>query len=205
MPITVGRDKSIKAINAAYTGNRMVAVLSQKDTKIEDPTDRDLYRIGTVAKIVRLLKMPDGSTTAILQGRQRFELLEMLSEDPYMEAKIGTYPEGSPDNPLEFEALVSTIMDKAKQIIELSPQIPSEAIVLLKNIDKRSNLLYFITSNLGIKVKSKQDILEENDISEKARVLLQHMDAELQLLELKDQIEAKVRTDIEKQQRDYFP
>ncbi|MEZ5058561.1 MAG: endopeptidase La [Saprospiraceae bacterium] len=204
IPITVGRDKSIKAINAAYTGNRMVAVLSQKDTKIEDPTDRDLYRIGTVAKIVRLLKMPDGSTTAILQGRQRFELLEMLSEDPYMEAKIGTYPEGSPDNPLEFEALVSTIMDKAKQIIELSPQIPSEAIVLLKNIDKRSNLLYFITSNLGIKVKSKQDILEENDISEKARVLLQHMDAELQLLELKDQIEAKVRTDIEKQQRDYF-
>lgn len=204
IPITVGRDKSIKAINTAFNDNKLVAVLSQKETKIEDPKDQDLFRVGTVARIVRLLKMPDGSTTAILQGRQRFHLEEMISEDPYMLGRISSFPEGKPENPLEFEALVSTIMDKAKQIIELSPQIPSEAIVLLKNIDKSSNLLYFITSNLGIKVKAKQNILEEANINEKAKNLLQHMDAELQLLELKDQIEAKVRTDIEKQQRDYF-
>ncbi|MCB0661806.1 MAG: endopeptidase La [Saprospiraceae bacterium] len=204
IPITVGRDKSIKAINTAFNDQKLVAVLSQKETKIEDPKDQDLFRVGTVARIVRLLKMPDGSTTAILQGRQRFHLEEMISEDPFMVGRIRAFPEGVPQNPLEFEALTSTIMDKAKQIIELSPQIPSEAIVLLKNIDNRSNLLYFITSNLGIKVKAKQNILEEADINEKAKVLLQHMDAELQLLELKDQIEAKVRTDIEKQQRDYF-
>jgi ATP-dependent Lon protease len=204
IPITVGRDKSIKAINTAFNDNKLVAVLSQKETKIEDPKDQDLFRVGTVARIVRLLKMPDGSTTAILQGRQRFHLDEMISEDPFMKGRIRPFPEGTPENPLEFEALMSTIMDKAKQIIELSPQIPSEAIVLLKNIDKQSNLLYFITSNLGIKVKAKQSILEEANINDKAKNLLQHMDAELQLLELKDQIEAKVRTDIEKQQRDYF-
>lgn len=204
IPITVGRDKSIKAINKAYSEKRLIAVLSQKDSKIEEPGVHDLYRVGTVARIVRILKMPDGSTTAILQGRRRFSLVEIVSENPFMVGRIQPLFDIQPSNQMEFEALMSSVMDKAKQIIELSPNIPSEAIVLLKNIDNKSNLLHFISSNLGIKVGAKQDILEINNLSEKARQVLRHMDSELQLLELKDQIESKVRTDIEKQQRDYF-
>lgn len=204
IPITVGRDKSIKAINKAYQNDRLVAVLSQKDSKIEEPGVYDLYKIGTVARIVRLLKMPDGSTTAILQGRRRFALSDMVSDVPFMTARVRPLEDIQPENPLEFEAMMSSVMDKARHIIELSPSIPSEAIVLLKNIDNRSNLLYFIASNLGIKVAAKQDILEISNLNERGKMVLRHMDAELQLLELKDQIESKVRTDIEKQQRDYF-
>src|SRR5690606_19141032 len=196
IPITVGRDKSIKAINKAYQNDRLVAVLSQKDSKIEEPGVYDLYKIGTVARIVRLLKMPDGSTTAILQGRRRFALSDMVSDVPFMTARVRPLEDIQPENPLEFEAMMSSVMDKARHIIELSPSIPSEAIVLLKNIDNRSNLLYFIASNLGIKVAAKQDILEISNLNERGKMVLRHMDAELQLLELKDQIESKVRTDI---------
>ncbi len=203
-PITVGRDKSIRAVQRAYEDNRYIGVLSQKDVKIESPTSRDLYRIGTIARILKLLKMPDGSTTAILQGRKRFHLDEMLSEDPYMMGQVSTLEYEQPKNKLEFRALISSVRDAAKQIIELSPQIPSEAVVMLKNINNDNFLLNFIASNLGIKIEEKQAILEINNLREKASAILMHMDGELQLLELKDQIESKVRTDIEKQQRDYF-
>ena len=204
IPITVGRDKSIKAINAAHSDKKLVAVLSQKDAKIEEPRAEDLFQKGTVARIIRLLKMPDGSTTAILQGRRRFELKEMISEMPYMLGKIKGISEIEPDNQLEFDAMISSVMDKAKKMIELSPHIPSEAIVFLKNINDRGNLLHFISSNLNLKTPEKQAILEEDDLRDKAQTILKQMDEELQLLELKDQIESKVRTDIEKQQRDYF-
>ena len=203
-PITIGRDKSIRAVQKAYEDNRFIGVLSQKDVKIESPSARDLYRIGTIARVLKLLKMPDGSTTAILQGRKRFLLEEMLSEDPYMIGKITTLEYEQPKNKLEFRALISSIRDDAKQIIELSPQIPSEAVVMLKNITNENFLLNFIASNLNIKIEEKQTILETSHLKDKASRILQHMDAELQLLELKDQIEAKVRNDIEKQQRDYF-
>jgi len=203
-PITVGRDKSIRAVQKAYEENRYIGVLSQKDVKIESPSTRDLYRVGTIARILKLLKMPDGSTTAILQGRKRFHLDEMVTEDPYMMGQISTLEYEQPKNKLEFRALISSVRDAARQIIELSPQIPSEAVVMLKNINNDNFLLNFIASNLGIKVNEKQEILEINNLKDKASAILHHMDAELQLLELKDQIEAKVRTDIEKQQRDYF-
>lgn len=203
-PITVGRDKSIRAVQKAYEDNRYIGVLSQKDMKIEAPASRDLYRVGTIARILKLLKMPDGSTTAILQGRKRFFLDEMLTEDPYMLGKISTMDYEQPKNKLEFRAMISSVRDAAKQIIELSPQIPSEAVVMLKNINNDNFLLNFIASNLGIKVEEKQGLLEINNLKDKASNILQYMDSELQLLELKDQIEAKVRTDIEKQQRDYF-
>ncbi len=203
-PITIGRDKSIRAVQKAYEDNRLIGVLSQRDVKIEAPSARDLYAIGTIARVLKLLKMPDGSTTAILQGRKRFQLLEMLSEDPYMLGSIATIEYTQPKNKLEFRALISSIRDAAKQIIELSPQIPSEAVVMLKNITNDNFLLNFIASNLNIKLEEKQAILEINHLKEKSNRILSHMDAELQLLELKDQIEAKVRNDIEKQQRDYF-
>lgn len=203
-PITIGRDKSIRAVQKAYEDNRLIGVLSQKDVKIESPSARDLYQTGTVARILKLLKMPDGSTTAILQGRKRFHLESMLSEDPYMLGNIRTLEYRPAKNKLEFRALISSIRDAAKQIIELSPQIPSEAVVMLRNINNENFLLNFIASNLGIGVPDKQHILELDDLRDKASQILQHMDSELQLLELKDQIENKVRTDIEKQQRDYF-
>ncbi len=203
-PITVGRDKSIRAVQKAYEDNRYIGVLSQKDVKIESPSDQDLYRVGTVARILKLLKMPDGSTTAILQGRKRFRLDAMISDDPHMLGQITTLEYEQPKNKLEFKALLSSVRDAAKHIIELSPQIPSEAVVMLKNINNDNFLLNFIASNLGIKIHEKQDILELSNLREKASAILLHMDGELQLLELKDQIESKVRTDIEKQQRDYF-
>ena len=204
IPITVGRDRSIKAINRAYEDGKLVAVLSQRDSTVEDPGQEDLYDIGTIARILKLLKMPDGTTTAILQGRQRFSLQEMIQERPYMRGKIENLGHIDPENQLEYEALLSSILDLAKQIIELSPNIPSEALVMLKNINNNTFLLNFIASNLGAKIHIKQDILEINDLREKANTILMQMDSELQLLELKDQIETKVRGDIEKQQRDYF-
>jgi ATP-dependent Lon protease len=203
-PITIGRDKSIRAVQKAYEGNRLIGVLSQRDIKIENPNVRDLYRVGTIARILKLLKMPDGSTTAILQGRKRFHLDDMITEDPYMMGHVHVLEYELSKNKMEFKALISSIRDAAKQIIELSPQIPSEAVVMLKNINNDNFLLNFIASNLGIKLHDKQELLETSDTKEKARLIHQHMDGELQLLELKDQIENRVRTDIDKQQRDYY-
>lgn len=204
IPITVGRNKSIKAIQQAYNDNRIIGVLSQQDSNVESPTADDLFKIGTIARIIKLIRMPDGTTTAILQGRKRFMLKEMLSEYPFMQGYIEELTYEDAENQLEFEALIASIMDKAKQIIQLSPHIPTEAIVMLRNITNPSFLLNFIASNLGNKVSIKQTVLEMNNLRDKAEAIVQHMDGELQLLELKDQIESKVRTDIEKQQRDYF-
>ncbi len=204
IPITVGRDKSIKAVNKAYDEGRLVAVLSQRDGNVEDPGVEDLYTVGTIARILKILRMPDGTTTAILQGRKRFILTEVTRKSPYMEGRVRLLEYKRPDNKLEFEALTSSILDLAKQIIELSPNIPSEAMVMLRNINNSSFLLNFIASNLGAKLHIKQQILEIDDLGEKADIILRQMNGELQLLELKDQIENKVRGDIEKQQRDYF-
>ncbi len=204
IPITVGRDKSIKAINRAYEHGRVIAVLSQRDTQVEEPGVDDLYRIGTVARILKLLKMPDGTITAIIQGRRRFTLVEMLRESPYMQGRIEILDYKKASDKLEFEAIVSSILDLARDIIELSPNIPQEALVMLKNINNHNFLLNFIASNLGSKIHIKQQILEFDDLGEKADFILRQMHSELQLLELKDQIDNKVRGDLEKQQRDYF-
>ncbi len=204
IPITVGRDKSIRAIQKAYDHHRMVAVLSQRDSKIENPTGEDLFDVGTLARIIKLIRMPDGSTTAILQGRKRCRLVKMVSETPFMQGSVEELHYIMPAEKMEFEALVATITDKAKQIIHLSPQIPTEAVVMIRNIHNPSFLINFIASNLGAKLVAKQALLEQDDLNKKAEALLEQMDNELQLLELKDRIESKVRTDIEKQQRDYY-
>ncbi|MEM1122753.1 MAG: endopeptidase La [Bacteroidota bacterium] len=204
IPITVGRDKSIRAVHHAYESGRLIAVLSQRSAKTEDPNENDLYSIGTVARILKILKMPDGTTTAILQGRKRFTLGTITQEDPYLEGTVEVISTIEADNQLEFTATIASIKDLAQQIIQLAPNIPSEAMVMLKNIDNGAFLLNFITSNLGVAVKVKQQILEIDDLSQKAETVLVKMDSELQLLQLKDKIENKVRTDLEKQQRDYF-
>jgi len=204
IPITVGRDKSIKAIQEAYNSDKLVAVISQKSPNVEDPKSDDLYPIGTVARILKLLKMPDGTTTAILKGRSRFHLKEILQTDPYLIGAIQKLSYEPIQDPLKFKALTTSVKDMANQIIHLSPNIPTDASIMLKNIDNDKFLLNFIASNLGAKVKNKQRILEKNDLMEKAETILEQMDNELQVLEIRDQIDSKVRGDIEKQQRDYF-
>lgn len=204
IPITVGRNKSIKAITKAFDETKTIAVLSQKSTKVEDPKVEDLFAIGTVAKILKLLKMPDGTVTAVLQGRYRFGLEEMVMEEPHLEGKIKTLHEILPEDELEYQAMIATLRDMAKKIIDLSPNIPSEAGMMLRNINDNSFLLNFIASNLSMKILEKQEILELNPLAEKAEKILGKLDEELQLLQLKNKIESKVRGDLEKQQRDYF-
>jgi len=204
IPITIGRDKSINAVNNAYENDKLIGVLSQKDLEEEAPSDEDLFRIGCVAKVIKLLKMPDGSSTAILQGRHRFELVKMIQIDPFLKAQVEYIHTIDPEDKMEHEAKMASVKDMAKQIIELSPNIPSEAVMMLQNISKDGFLLNFIASNLNINVIKKQHILEIMSISEKATNIMQNLDSELQLLQLRNKIEKKVRGDIEKQQRDYF-
>ena len=204
IPITIGREKSIRAVQKAHETHKMIAVLSQRDAESDSILTDNLYKIGTVARILRLLKMPDGSTTAILQGRKRIELIEMINDEPFLQGDTRTIDYVEPRDEREFEALVDTIRDKSGQIIDLSPNIPNEAQVMLKNITNNVFLLNFIASNMNLKPSVKQSILEINSLSLKAETILLHMDSELQLLELKGEIESKVRVELDKQQRDYF-
>jgi ATP-dependent Lon protease len=204
MPTTITRDKTIQAVQQAYKENKRIAVLSQKDANAEDPGFQDLYRIGTVARILKLLKMPDGTTTAILQGRKRIKIIDEISESPVLKASFQGLEYKQAADALEFEALISTIKDLAKRIIDLSPHIPGEAATVLKNINDHAFLLNFIASNLGINLPQRQQLLELNDLNKKGQQILEYIHKDLKLLELKDQIESKVRGDIEKQQRDYF-
>lgn len=204
IPITIGREKSILAVKEAYKGNKAIAVFSQKDLNMEDPDEEDIYKVGTVARILKLLSMPDGSTTAILQGRQRCEWQKFIAKDPYASVSVDYLHHPEPTNQMEFDAIISSIKDEAKKVIDLSPHIPNEASLMLKNISSNSFLLNFIASNLASDVADKQVILEEDDLQVKGTAILENIKGELQILTLKRQIEHKVKGDIEKQQRDYF-
>ncbi|MEZ4898687.1 MAG: endopeptidase La [Saprospiraceae bacterium] len=204
IPINIGRKKSVRAINQAHQSHKWIAVLTQHESQMEDPSPKDLYQIGTIARIIKILKMPDGSNTAILQGRQRFQLRSIVRETPYLAGTVDRLNYLDPDDEMEYKALVQSIQEQAKRIVELSPQIPSEAIIMLRNMSNNTFLINFIASNLGLKMEQKQAMLEINDLGALARQVLQYMNSELQLLELRDQIESKVRHDLEKQQRDYF-
>lgn len=204
IPITVGRDKSIKAVNDAYKGDKLIAVLAQKDSSVEEPSPEDLVEIGTVAKIIKLIKMPDGGTTVILQGKRRFRLLNILEQDPYFKASVEYLQETEQPKDQNFDALVSNIKELATQIIQLSPNIPSEAAIILKNIENPSFLIHFVAGNMNTDVKEKQQILELNDIDKRAEELNRLLHRELQFAQLKDQVTNKTRTEIDKQQREYF-
>ncbi len=204
IPITIGRDMSIKAVKDAYDKDKIVGVVSQISSEVEEPDPKDLNSIGTIAKIVKMLKMPDGSTTVIIQGKQRFMIREFVSVDPFMKAQIDIIRDELVYDEKEFKAVISSVKDLAAQIIKLSPNIPSEAAIVLKNIDSPAFLINFISSNLNTEVKDKQKILEVNNLGERAKLVLEFMNTELQMLELKNKIQSKVRVDIEKQQRDYF-
>ncbi|RZK75125.1 MAG: endopeptidase La [Pedobacter sp.] len=204
IPITVGRDKSIKLIREAYKGDKIIGVVSQKDVSIEDPTFDQLNSVGTVAHIIKMLQMPDGNTTVIIQGKQRFRLIEEVQSEPYIKVSITKFTESKNKTDKEFKALVASIKEMSTQIIQLSPNIPSEAGIALKNIESTSFLINFISSNMNADVSDKQKMLEMTNLRERAMMVMELLTLELQMLELKNQIQSKVRTDLDKQQRDYF-
>jgi ATP-dependent Lon protease len=204
IPITVGRDKSIKAIAESYKTDKLVGVLAQKDSTVEDPGITDLVSIGTVAKIIKLIKMPDGGTTAILQGKRRFKLLKVTAEEPYFIGEVEAIEEEVIKDDASFEASVSSIKDLAAQIIQLSPNLPTEASIILKNIEQPSFLIHFVGSNLNCELAEKQQLLEMSDLRGRAEKLLGLLQKELQFVELKNKVTTKTKTELDKQQRDYF-
>ncbi len=205
IPITAGRDKSIQLIKNANNGGKVIGVVSQKDEAVENPTLEDINTLGTVARILRVLQMPDGNTTIIIQGKKRFEIDSMLQEDPYMEATVKEVPETRPEaTDEEFRAILDSIKDLALQIIKESPNIPSEASFAIKNIESSSFLINFISSNMNLSVKDKQELLAIPDLKTRALATLKFMNLEMQQLELKNDIQSKVRNDLDQQQREYF-
>lgn len=204
IPINIGRDRSIKAINQASESDKWVAVFSQRDLKIEDPTGDDLYEVGTLARILKMLRMPDGSLTAVLRGRQRIRRKRMVQTQPYLSGEVELLSYQPASDPLTFKATMENVRDNARRAVELSPNIPTEAQMMLDNIEVPSHLLNFISSNLSGDMNIKQEILETADLGVKAERVLTELHQELHILELRDQIENKTRGDIEEQQRQYF-
>lgn len=205
IPITVGRDKSIRLIQDANRGNKIIGVVSQKDQEEESPEFEDLHKVGTVAQILRLLKMPDGSSTVIIQGKRRFEIVQPISTEPYMKANTRLLVEERIDtNNQEMDVMIKSIKDLAVQIIQESPNIPSEASFAIGNIDSPTFLVNFISSNMNADVSKKQEMLDELNVEKRAMMVLEHLTLEVQLLEMKNEIQSKVRKDIDKQQREYF-
>lgn len=204
LPITVGRDKSIKAVADAYKTNKLIGVIAQKDSSVEDPQFTDLEAIGTVAKIVKQIKMPDGGTTIIIQGRSRFSIGTLLSDEPYFKATVSVLEDQEAPTDPDFEAYVANIKDLATEIIQLSPNIPSEAAVILRNIENPSFLIHFVSSNLNTDLKEKQRLLVIDDIRERADLLMQLLQKELQFAELKNKVTNKTKAELDKQQREYF-
>ena len=205
IPITVTRQKSIRLIKKAYQGNRIIGVVAQKNKQAEEPGSEDLYRFGTVARIIKMLVLPDGNTTIIIQGKNRFSITEFLQDEPFMTAKIELQAEPLLDlESKEVKALVQSLKDAASKILKLNPEIPQEAQIALDNIQSTGFLIHFVASNLNVEVPDKQKILETNNIIDRGTLLLQYMLKEIQMLEIKHEIQKRVHTDIDQQQRDYF-
>jgi ATP-dependent Lon protease len=194
IPITIGRDKSIKLVKEAYQSTKVIGVLAQKDVAVEDPQPKDMNRIGTVARIIKMLQMPDGSTTVIIQGKRRFEVREMVEIEPYFRGRITAFDEIKPmRKSKEFTALVDSLKDLALNIIRQSPNIPSESEFALKNIESPSFLINFISSNMDATVAQKQKMLEVADLKDRATMVLEHLTKNLQMLELKIRFNPRLR------------
>jgi ATP-dependent Lon protease len=204
LPITVAREKSVKAITEAQKNGKWIGVVAQKDGNNEDPMPDDIYGTGTLAKIVKQIKMPDGNTTIFIMGRMRFNIEAYTQIDPYYTAQVRYLEDNFPKENAEFDALVSSIKDHSERIAQQSHNMPNETSIVLRNIEQQSFLMHFVASNISAKLSEKQNLLEENDIKTRAEKLLQMLQAELQLVELKNEITNKTRADIDKQQREYF-
>lgn len=206
IPITAGRDKSIKLINEANAGNKIIGVVAQKNEADEDPAVEEIHRVGTVAQILRVLKMPDGNITVVLQGKKRFEIDEFITDTPFIRATVKEVAESRPNikKDSEFKAIVESIKELAIQIIKESPNIPSEATFAIKNIESPSFLINFVSSNMNLTVEEKQKLLSLNGLKDRAFETLRYMNIELQRLELRNNIQSKTRFDLDQQQREYF-
>ncbi|MEK6476876.1 endopeptidase La [Catalinimonas sp. 4WD22] len=206
IPITVGRKKSIKLVKNAYeNGDRIVGVVAQKDGDAEEPDSEDIYKVGTVAKIIKMLVLPDGSTTIIIQGKARFQITEVIKEEPYITASISVIEEHFPSrSEKKVIALVQSLKEAATKILKLNPEIPQEAQAALDNIESPSFLTHFLSSNISADVADKQKLLETNDGLKRAKQLLEYMYKDIQMLEIRHEIHSKVHSDIDQQQRDYF-
>ncbi len=205
IPITAGRDSSVRLINDAYEGSKTIGVVAQIDEKVENPKGEDVYHIGTVARILRVLKMPDGNVTIIIQGKKRFQIDTILEEKPYITASVREVSENRPErNDKEFGAIIDSVKDLSIQIIRENPNIPTEATFAIKNIESNSFLINFVSSNMNASVKEKQEILEINNLKDRALTTLKYLNVELQRLTLRNDIQSRVRFDLDKQQRDYF-
>lgn len=205
IPITAGRDKSIKLINDAVAAGKTIGVVAQLNEETELPGNNDIYRSGTVAQVLKTLKLPDGNITVILQGKKRFEIDTVIQEEPYLKATIKELPEVKPEPvDLEFNTIIESIKETAQEIIRENPNIPSEAAFAIRNIESNSFLINFVSSNLNLEVKDKQELLEINSLKERALETLRRMNTELQKLTLKNDIQTKVRIDLDQQQKEYF-
>ena len=205
IPITAGRDKSIQLIKEANKGNKIIGVVAQKNEAVEDPSIKDIHKVGTVARILRMLKMPDGNTTVIIQGKKQFEVDSFVQEEPYIQATTKSRPEDrSDENEPEFDAIIDSIKEMAVRIIKENPNLPSEASFAIKNIESKPFLINFVSSNMNLKVDEKQGLLETKNLKERALLTLKKMDAELQRLELRSDIQSKTRSDMDQQQREYY-
>jgi len=205
LPISIGRPKSVKLIRDVYNSDRIVGTVAQKDPEVEDPHFEDLYKVGTIGQIVKLLEMPDGSTTAIIQGKRRIELTEKVSENPYIVSKIklceDIYPE---DKTKDFEAIVGSLKDMSLRIIKINPAISQDASFAIKNIENKTYLINFICSNTNVGLKDKQSLLEVNSLYDRGIMLLEFLVQEMQLLELKNELQSKVKSDLDQQQREFL-
>ncbi len=205
LPISIGRPKSIQLIKDAYRNDKIVGTVAQKDPDIENPAFSDLHSVGTIGQIVKLLEMPDGSTTAIIQGRKRMILNELVSDDPYFMARVRTIPEIRPDGlNKDFDAIVGSLKDLSLKIIKINPNISPEASFAIKNIENNTYLINFICSNTDIKVQDKQKLLEINSLRDRGFMLLEFLVQEIQVLELKNELQSKVKSDLDQQQREFL-
>jgi len=205
IPITAGRDKSIQLINDANKGDKVIGVVAQRDEDVEDPTSEDIYKTGVVAQILRVLKMPDGNTTVIIQGKKRFQINELIQEQPYLKAKVQEVIEDKDvDDPKEFSAIIDSVKEQALEVIKENPMLPTEASFAIKNIQSDSFLVNFISSNMELSVMQKQVVLEKDNLKERALLTLKNLNKELQKLQLRNDIQSKTRSDLDQQQREYY-
>ncbi len=205
IPVTVGRQKSIRLVKKAYKGNRIIGVTAQLNQQKDEPTADDLYQMGTVAYIIKMITLPDGNITIIIQGKKRFEIEQITQEDPYMTATVRQIDDSFPNvNKKEGKAMIQSLKDAAYKLLRLNPEIPQEARIALDNIESPTFLLHFLSSNINAEVSDKQRLLELTDGSQQASLLLEYMLREVQLLELKREIQSKASSDLDQQQRDYY-
>lgn len=205
IPITAGRDKSIQLIKDANAGSKIIGVVAQKNEEVENPAIDDINRVGTVARILKMLKMPDGNTTVIIQGTKRFEVDTITQDEPYLKATTKKVVEdrSQMDNP-EFEAIMDSIKSMALKIIKINPNLPSEASFAIKNIESNPFLVNFVSSNMNLSVADKQRLLDINSLNDRALLTLKFMTKEMQKLELRHDIQSKTRSDMDQQQREYY-